>query len=89
MTPGMDNIVRHRDVKRRTHPTITREFLAAVIADLEESLTQCLAELPPGPPAADDYWHQAKVAFGQFLAAWIKYEEANLAAVVKDPPAVC
>jgi hypothetical protein len=85
----MDKTVQVRRLPRRTNPTIRREFLAAVIANLEETLGQSLVDLPPGDPAPDDYWHQARRAFAQFLRAWIRYEEANLAAMVKDPPAAC
>jgi hypothetical protein len=85
----MDKAVRTRITKPRKSSTIRREVLAWAIADLEETRMQCLADLPPGLPAPDDFWHQARLAYAQFLAAWIKLEESRLEAMVKEPPAVC
>jgi hypothetical protein len=69
--------------------TLKRAGLAAVIAGLEDTLNEWVAELSTSSPAPDDLWYQARLAFAQFLRPWIRLEESRLAAMSADPPAVC
>jgi hypothetical protein len=69
--------------------TCIRAPLTADLADLEDTLVDCLASLPDDAPTSGDLQVQARVAYAGFLRALIRLEERQLTDLVQGPPAVC